>query len=142
MEREEAVTTLTLVHDEPCRLHSRGPHDDQGDLLTQLAYENACLKQAVQELMMEKLLLKVSCETKYKPGPSDLVEMLSHEAAGDALQRARDASAFVRPGVVGFHLRSVFGEVAKLPMRQETAELVRRLDQQRSKASMLSFFKL
>jgi hypothetical protein len=139
MDHEAPVTSLTLVHAGELSMVDSGETLRSRDIrLQQLEYENACLKQAMHDLMMEKLLLKCALESRCQQAPEQIVDRLCNEAARDASQRAREASAFVKPGKIGSQLRSAFADIANEPVPDAIAELIRRIERQRTRTSRLS----
>ena len=105
------TTTAMLVHD--CELSP-----DQQRRIMLLEYENGCLKQAMSELMMEKLLLKLALEARYQsaapyqPGPA----LITTDG--------------VEPGILGKQLRVAYEDLVNAPVPDPIAELIKKLDKE------------
>jgi hypothetical protein len=112
--------------------------------LAELELENSHLKQAISELAMEKLLLKVALETSYRananhePELCKSVQSLNYDGLRTARQVAEQASAFAAPEVLGKHLCEGYGRVIEAPIPDEMAELIEQLAKTTSRSSRKS----
>ena len=125
MHRELTVTaltpaataaTLTPAEAKVTPLRNGGPVRDQQQRIMVLEYEISCLKQAMSDLMMEKLILKVALDARYEPAQQGSVLALTHEAARNLSQCARNAGVYVAPAIVGTQLRANYEELLNAPM--------------------------
>jgi hypothetical protein len=125
-----AATTATLTPAETTvtLLRNGESVSEQQRRIMVLEYENSCLKQAMSDLMMEKLILKVALEARYEPAQQDSVLALTHDAARNLSECARNAGVYVAPAIVGTQLRANYEELVNAPMPDSIAEFIRELE--------------
>jgi hypothetical protein len=121
--------TVTALVPATATLLRNGEHPrDPNQRIMELEYENRHLKQAMSELMMEKLLLKVALEARYQNAPEDTGLVPSYVAGRNASLSAQNASIYVAPGVLGTHLRATYGEIMGAPLPDSIAEFIKKLE--------------
>jgi hypothetical protein len=134
--------TVTALVPETATLLRNGEHPrDPNQRIKELEYENRHLKQAMSELMMEKLLLKVALEARYENAPEDTGLVPTYIAGRNASLSAQNASIYVAPGILGAHLRATYGEAMNAPLPDSIAEFIKQLEKgRRPSASKRSLF--
>lgn len=153
-----SATTPTLMRDgDYCRDQQR---------LVDLEHENSCLKRAMSELMIEKLLLQSALEARYSPAaqPSGSEDALIALASGQRAPQRDDQhlkidyadsqdhrnagprgpreSVLVAPQVLSKQLCAAYDALLSGPMPDEIMELVQQLEkeQRTSRQSFIGQF--